>query len=152
MASRTWVTGSMIAAVVVAMGAVLCNGPANALDITSQIKLGEGEYIGNCAACHGGGGRGDGPVADVLSIKPNDLTAISKRYNDTFPADHIYAVIDGSKMINPHGDRDMPVWGPRYWALASERAGSVPHDVDTQALVHGRISALVTYLESIQAD
>ena len=125
---------------------------ASALDDMTQLKLGEHEYMANCASCHGPMGKGDGPVAEVLSTKPNDLTEISANYSGTFPEDHIYKVVSGQEMINPHGSREMPVWGPRYWEIAVERAGQVPHDVDAQALVHGRIMALVQYLESIQGN
>lgn len=125
--------------------------PATALDDEAQIKLGEHEYMSSCAACHGIDGKGGGPVADVLSQGPSDLTRITERYSGAFPSGQIYKVISGQNMINPHGDRQMPVWGPRYWQDAEARAGAVPHDVDAQALVHGRIMALVQYLESIQA-
>ena len=123
-----------------------------ALDETTQIKLGEIEYMANCASCHGVGGSGDGPVAEVLTTKPSDLTQITKQYSGVYPADEVYRVINGLKMIDPHGSREMPVWGPRYWESAGERSASVPHDVDMQAMVHGRITALVQYIESIQAD
>ena len=123
-----------------------------ALDEAAQIALGESEYMANCASCHGPKGKGDGPVAEVLTTSPGDLTQITQQYSGTFPADEIYRVINGINMINPHGSRVMPVWGPRYWEVAGDRASSVPHDVDMQALVHGRITALVQYIESIQAD
>ncbi|MCG6903955.1 MAG: cytochrome c [Rhodobacter sp.] len=138
-------------AAVIAFGLLIPGSAAYALDDEAQIKLGESEYMSNCAACHGPHGMGDGPVAEVLSTKPSDLTQISKKFEGKFPREHIYAVVDGQKMINPHGDRLMPVWGPRYWSLAEQRAGEVPHDVDAAAMVHGRITALVRYLESIQA-
>lgn len=139
----------LVAAVGVALALA---GPASALDIEMQVKLGEHEYMSSCAACHGADGKGSGPVAEVLSQAPSDLTTIAARYSGSFPADQIYRVISGQDMINPHGDRQMPVWGPRYWQSAQDRAGMVPHDVDTQALVHGRIMALVQYLESIQSE
>jgi mono/diheme cytochrome c family protein len=126
--------------------------PGAALDEAAQIKLGESEYMAQCASCHGAGGQGDGPVAEVLTTRPADLTMISARYEGSFPEDAIYEMIDGRNMINPHGTRGMPVWGDRYFQLAAEEAQTVPHDVDAQALAYGRISALVKYLESIQAE
>lgn len=131
---------------------LLSASASTALDEATQIKLGEIEYMANCASCHGAKGTGDGPVAEVLTTKPSDLTQITKQYSGTYPADEVYRVINGLKMINPHGSREMPVWGPRYWESAGERSASVPHDVDMQAMVHGRITALVQYIESIQAD
>ena len=127
-------------------------GSAVALEEAAQIKLGETEYMSHCASCHGVDATGDGPVAEVLSAKPSDLTKITQDFSGVFPDDHIYKVIDGQQMINPHGDRGMPVWGPRYIAAATETAQMVPHDVDAQALAHGRIEALVAYIRSIQAE
>lgn len=140
------------AVTVLGIGILGPSGGAYALEEAAQLKLGEIEYMGNCAACHGAKGKGDGPVAEALSTKPRDLTQISKHFSGTFPDDHIYQVIDGRKMINPHGDRLMPVWGFRYFETAAETANRVPHDVDAQAMVHGRIVALVRFLKSIQAD
>lgn len=134
------------------MGLMLMTGNAQALDDAAQIKLGENEFMSSCASCHGAKGMGNGPVAEVLSTKPSDLTRIAKDFEGQFPEEHIYKVIDGRVMINPHGDKQMPVWGFRYLSEAQRRAGEVPHDVDTQAMVFGRITALVRYLESIQAD
>ena len=127
-------------------------GGAYALDEAAHLKLGEIEYMSNCAACHGADAKGAGPVAEVLSQKPSDLPQISKAFGGQFPVEHIYHVVDGRNMINPHGDRQMPVWGHRYFAAAAERAAGVPHDVDAQAMAHGRIMALVQYRESIQAE
>ncbi len=134
----------------VGIGLILTMSNVQALDEAAQLKLGENEFIGSCAACHGANARGEGPVAQVLSTKPSDLTQISKKFNDQFPAEHIYKVIDGRVMINPHGDKQMPIWGFRYMSEAHSRASQVPHDVDTQAMVFGRIMSLVGYLESIQ--
>lgn len=139
-------------AITAAVGACMLttSEQAFAQDKAVQIKLGEYEYMGQCAACHGPHGKGNGPVAEVLTQKPSDLTQIAKKYGGTFPTDEIYRIIDGRKMINPHGDRQMPVWGFRYMESAVEQAGKVPHDVDAQELVEGRITALVQFLESIQ--
>ncbi len=124
-----------------------------ALDKKAQLQLGEMEYLSNCAACHGKDAKGGGPVADVLSVKPSDLTMISKNFDGKFPDEHIYKVIDGREMINPHGDTDMPVWGNRYTTKAyveAERIAYPLHEGDAEALVFGRITSLVGYLESIQ--
>ena len=142
----------IIATVVAGCGLLFSLGGTSALEQAAQLKLGEHEYMNNCAACHGADAKGGGPVAAVLSIKPNDLTKISKKFSGKFPAEHIYKVIDGREMINPHGDTNMPVWGHRYMSVAHKKAESVPHELDTQALVFGRITSLVGYLESIQTD
>ena len=143
---------SVIAAVIAGVVLLFNLDSTSALEKAAQLKLGENEYMSNCAACHGADAKGAGPVAAVLSIKPSDLTKVSTKFNGKFPADHIYKVIDGRDMINPHGDTDMPVWGHRYMAMAYEKAGEVPHELDAQALAFGRITSLVGYLESIQSE
>ncbi len=143
------------AAAVIAGCAILFSvASVNALDKKEQLKLGEMEYLSNCASCHGKDAKGGGPVAAVLSIKPSDLTMISKNFSGQFPEDHIYKVVDGRDMINPHGDTDMPVWGDRYITMAHKDADRIAyplHEQDAQALAFGRITSLVGYLESIQA-
>jgi mono/diheme cytochrome c family protein len=143
---------TVIAAVIAGSFLLFNIDSTSALEKAAQLKLGENEYMSNCAACHGADAKGAGPVAAVLSIKPSDLTKISKKFNGKFPEEHIYKVIDGREMINPHGDTDMPVWGHRYMSMAYEKAGEVPHELDAQALAFGRITSLVGYLESIQAE
>ena len=141
------------AAVIAGCGILFSFSSVNALDKPAQLKLGEMEYMSNCAACHGRDAKGGGPVAAVLSIKPSNLTLISKNFSGKFPNEHIYKVIDGREMINPHGDTDMPVWGHRYIVMARKDADAVGyhlHDVDLQAVALGRITSLVGYLESIQ--
>lgn len=152
MSQRKTDRATATAAAILAAATLLAGGSAGALEMDAQLKLGEIEYMGSCASCHGPRGKGDGPVAEVLATKPSDLTQISRDFGGTFPAEHVYQVIDGRNMINPHGDPNMPVWGFRYLTRAVERSREVPHDVDVQALVHGRITALVQYLESIQAE
>ena len=139
-------------AILTGLGLLFSMSGTNAIEKAVQLKLGESEYINNCAACHGADAKGGGPVAAVLSIKPSDLTKISKEFNGQYPAEHIYKVIDGREMINPHGDTDMPVWGHRYMDMANKKAAAVPHELDVQALAFGRITSLVDYLESIQAE
>jgi mono/diheme cytochrome c family protein/uncharacterized membrane protein len=40
----------------------------------SSVVHGAGLYVDNCAPCHGATGRGDGPAASRLPIRPADLT------------------------------------------------------------------------------
>lgn len=139
-------------AVGVSIAIAAWSGEALAFDEAAQIQLGQSEYMAHCASCHGAEAHGDGPVAAVLEKKPPDLTQIASRYSGQFPTGTIQEIIDGRNMINPHGDRDMPIWGDRYFETAAERSQSVPHDVNAQALALGRVTALVKFLESIQAQ
>jgi len=125
----------------------------NALDKTDQLKLGEMEYLSNCGSCHGKNAKGNGPVAEFLTVRPIDLTMISKKSDGKFPQEYVYKHIDGRNMIKPHGNSLMPVWGRRFTAMVREAYDAtayLPSEVDTQALVTDRIISLVNYLESIQ--
>ena len=146
---------TMSAAIIVGCGVLFSFSSVNALDNKTQLKLGKMEYLNSCASCHGSDAKGGGPVATAFKIKPSDLTMITKDFSGIFPDEHIYNVIDGRNIINPHGDTDMPVWGDRYATKARNAAEKIAHPLlreqDTEALVFGRITSLVGYLESIQA-
>jgi len=142
------------AAVIAGCAILFSFASVNALDKKAQLKLGEMEYLSNCASCHGRDAKGGGPVADVLTVKPADLSMISKKFNGEFPKELIYKIIDGRDMIKPHGHSLMPVWGRRFTVMEYKDADAIaylPDDLETQALVFGRIISLVGYLESIQA-
>lgn len=141
--ARLTCIGLLLSPLVFSAGAAAAQGGA-------FLEVGKLEYEASCAACHGPEGEGDGPVAEVLSTKPSDLTTIAERYSGTFPRDFLFEVIDGRNMINPHGDRQMPVWGRRFSARAEEQSAASMRDVDAQSIVLGRMTALVEYLASIQ--
>lgn len=56
-----------------------------------MIERGEEIYAANCIACHGKGGRGDGPAAGVLKPPPRDHT--DKVYMSTLTDDDLKKVI-----------------------------------------------------------
>ena len=39
----------------------------------ASIAAGQKAYAGNCLACHGAAGKGDGPASKDLKVKPKDL-------------------------------------------------------------------------------
>ena len=49
-----------------------------------SVERGAHLYVENCALCHGTGGKGDGPAAAPLTVRPADLTA-----------PHLFAHTDG---------------------------------------------------------
>jgi mono/diheme cytochrome c family protein len=96
-------------------------------------------FRAHCASCHGTDGRGNGPAAPGLKVKPPDLTLIAARNAGKFPTSRISQVIAGDDKIIPHGSREMPVWGPIFH--------EVQRDQDWGEV---RLRNLVQYLQSLQ--
>jgi mono/diheme cytochrome c family protein len=103
---------------------------------------GEQMYKEYCAACHGKGGKGDGPAASELKVPPPDLTDLTKRNGGKFPADHIASVLRFGTKAPAHGTADMPVWGPLFQSLNRQSS--------TEATQ--RITSLTNYIKSLQAE
>jgi len=108
------------------------------------VKAGRPAYEQHCAVCHGLEGKGDGGAATLLTLKPPDLTQLSKNNNGVFPFWRVYGIIDGRQEVKGHGTREMPLWGAEFRAEAGT-------NLVAQSQVRGRILELVYYLESIQA-
>jgi mono/diheme cytochrome c family protein len=100
-------------------------------------------YRQHCAACHGKGGEGDGPVAPFFKLLPPDLTLIARRSGGTYPAERVRRIIDGREIVAPHGAREMTVWGLAF-------AMNTDDPVAGKAAAEASISRLVEYLRSIQ--
>jgi len=121
-----------------------------------EDTIGADEYRISCLSCHGVGGRGDGPLAKYLTVKPTDLTALAKKNGGqypnlkagAFPFLRVYQVIDGRTVVGAHGDRAMPVWGERYRAQLP--SGIDRYGAEYEKIVRGRILELVYYIQSIQ--
>lgn len=111
----------------------------------AQSAAGPEEYTRACASCHGLTGRGDGPLAEYMSMPVPDVTQIRARNNGVFPMLEVIHLIDGRSGLRGHGG-PMPIWGDRFEAAAAAERG----DVGTEIEVRGRILALATYLEAIQ--
>ena len=117
--------------------------------------IGKLEYQSSCAACHGVDGKGTGPLAVEFKTKPADLTIIAKSNKGVFPFNRVYETIDGRQDVKSHGARDMPVWGFRYNPTPFQGFSRVaPYYVDPvidrEAVIRGRILALVEYVFRIQ--
>lgn len=74
-------------------------------------QAGRASYEEMCASCHGPNGRGDGPMAAQLKVKPADLTTIAARNGGKFPRVAVMSMIDGYKRAKGHGGL-MPVFDP----------------------------------------
>jgi mono/diheme cytochrome c family protein len=101
---------------------------------------GQALYKAYCAACHGIGATGNGPLASALTVPPADLTRIAERNGGAFPMARVERIIAaGEPLATGHGSRQMPVWGPVF--------SQVDRDQDVGRV---RIDNLTRYLMSIQ--
>ena len=93
----------------------------------TQLKLktalhGPTLFLAYCAVCHGQTAEGDGPMARILKTRVPDLTKIAKRNGGMFPLQRVENVIAGTESSGlGHGTREMPVWGPLFSEITSDR-------------------------------
>lgn len=115
-------------------------GPVNAQD----AELGAELYADYCAACHGATGKGDGDMANVITIPATNLTTLASGNDGEFPMLKVIHVIDGRTGIRAHGG-PMPLFGRVF-----SREGSDDDSYGTTLETRGRILSLAMYLESLQ--
>lgn len=117
--------------------------PRDALPLAAEKRAsamsGRDLYLAYCASCHGMEGRGDGPAAEAMRMRPADLTALKRTRGGSFPKARVERLLGGLEGFPAHGGKKMPVWGPVFVPLS-------PADGHAAAL----IDRLVRYLESIQ--
>lgn len=132
-----------ILAVFVVGTLLLAGGRQTAAEPEPSLMAREGERIFRfyCQSCHGAGGAGDGPTAEVLTVKPADLTSLSRRNDGAFPLDRVSRSIDGRERNPAHGS-EMPIWGLGFQDPGSDR--NQENEVQT------RIDQLIAYLQTIQ--
>lgn len=118
---------------------------AMAIPATAQdIDVGQDSYQQYCATCHGPGGDGGGPMADMMTAKVPDLTTLSARNDGAFPMLDVIHIIDGRTGLRAHGG-PMPVYGAIF---KQQMASAAPYgDV---LFARGQILSLAYYLETLQ--
>jgi len=125
------------------MGAIGCSGASAQMFANYADFTGQELFAKFCAACHGEQAHGDGPVAGTLAVMVPDLTRLSQRRNNTFPAGEVRDIIDGRALVVAHGPRQMPVWGYEFWVEEGR-------DIRAEAASREMINRLVEYLRTIQ--
>lgn len=82
------------------------------LALNTPLFAGEGAklFALHCAACHGRDAEGAGPMSEALTQTPPDLTGLSARNGDRFPAETVASQIDGRAATIAHGG-PMPIYG-----------------------------------------
>ncbi|WP_353475335.1 cytochrome c [Salipiger sp. H15] len=110
--------------------------------LAQDADRGEALYVERCATCHGLDGRGDGPMAGVLMIKPVNLTELSAANGGSFPLERVVKRIDGRDPLVSHGS-PMPVYGDYFGFDANAvLSGEVP--------TVQPVADLVAYLQALQ--
>ena len=98
-------------------------------------------FISYCASCHGKDGKGDGPAASALKVKPADLTMLAKANGGKYPSMKVASILNGQTDLAAHGNKEMPVWGVVFRSMSGGHEGEVQQ----------RIANLNRYIESLQA-
>jgi mono/diheme cytochrome c family protein len=114
-----------------------------------QAALADGEelYVELCAACHGKGGMGDGPVAGALKKPVPDLTVLAAKNDGVFPRKEVEDTITGRTRYVEHGTIDMPIWGSAFEAVRPDWKL-----FRRKALARQRIHNMTEYLATIQTE
>jgi mono/diheme cytochrome c family protein len=129
----------------IALAAILFHCQNVSAETFAQIQVPSGPdlFREHCAQCHGADGKGDGPMAKVLTVHPADLTALSKGNGGTFPAENIAEIIRYGGNIQGHGDQVMPIWGKVFSLEGGSGKGG-------GAYSRRAVIELKNYIETIQ--
>lgn len=136
MRNTSLAVGTLAGVFVVALAAA-----ATRPDVATVTDSGGETFRTYCAVCHGPGGRGDGPLADDLRVRPTDLALIASRNSGRYPEEKVRRSIDGRSLVKGHGGSDMPVWGDAF-----RRAS----DGYSEEKVKEKIDGLVEHLRQMQ--
>ena len=98
-------------------------------------------YMDYCASCHGPSGKGDGPAAMALKIRPADLTTLAARNGSKFPEMRVMGAIKAGPGVPSHGSETMPVWGPIFLEVTGAA---------TEGEVQLKIYNLMEYIKTLQ--
>lgn len=113
--------------------------------VAQEDQIGAMSFATHCVVCHGTTGVGDGEFADILTVKPADLTTLAAKNHGEFPYLRVLRTLDGRTTLRGHGVL-MPVWGDVFKAEIGQSAGPF----GTELLVRARLVALVDYIETLQ--
>jgi len=148
-----WLTGmeaARIVSILLITLSLLTALPSVATEAEDEQEWAAQDFQSYCAPCHGLDASGGGPVAEVLKVRPPDLTAISRNNGGKFPAETLYKKIEGLDMPQAHGTSEMPVWGMWFTHQAIGESILLNDAKPAADKVRNRIRAIVGYLESIQ--
>ncbi|MCG6882149.1 MAG: cytochrome c [Silicimonas sp.] len=121
--------------------------PATAC-LAQDASVGASLYTQYCSTCHGSDGRGAGPLTEIMTEKPADLTKLAANNpseSGVFPMLKVIHIIDGRTGLRAHGG-PMPTYGNIFMAEVEDEMEEMGAVLETR----GRILSLAMYLETIQ--
>ncbi len=136
----------VVAATVATLPLLPATGAENSEEQTLMAAKGRVTFRIYCANCHGEQARGDGSLAELLTVKPADLTRIAKRNDGRYPADRVRALIDGRNAARGHGLKEMPIWGDAFQKTLQPTWTEETDDERARR----KIDEVVEFLRSIQ--
>jgi mono/diheme cytochrome c family protein len=139
---------TLIAVLVLALAAPMAVAGPESETAAQTVKVFKGKVTFRiyCSNCHGESGHGDGNLAEMLSVKPANLTAIARANGGVFPTEKIIKLVDGRETVKGHGLREMPVWGD---AFQKSLQPTWTEETDDER-ARRKIDEVVAYVESIQ--
>lgn len=102
-----------LAGLALAVAPVLAAAGDLALDQAAAHK-GEITYSRYCVACHGAGGKGDGPLSHDLRVPVPDVTEMANRNAGKYPYDRVSRIVSTAEIVRGHGTVEMPAWGDAF--------------------------------------
>ncbi|MDJ0992213.1 MAG: c-type cytochrome [Dinoroseobacter sp.] len=113
--------------------------------VSQDADAGRQIFRDYCVTCHGMEGRGDGPMTQVLTIAPPDISRLTDDNNGVFPVSNVVAKVDGRVPVLGHGG-PMPIFGPVF----EGKAGALDSETGAPILTSETMVDLVAYLETLQ--
>lgn len=127
---------------------LLCLAAAPAL-AADPDPLAGGAFFGQyCAVCHGATGTGDGPMEEILTVKPADLTQLSATNGGIFPTFRVVRQIDGRDPLLSHGGA-MPLFGEIFNFPDASIASQSGQPILTSQAIVDIVGWLMTIQEGI---
>lgn len=102
------------------------------------------DYADYCAACHGPGGRGNGPAAVGMTPAPTDLTMLAAQNGGVFPKTRVMGQLVGYTM--GRSESHMPI----YEVLREGPVVMFDDGSGQRVATPARLVAMADYLQTLQ--
>lgn len=106
---------------------------------------GRATFLSLCAGCHGATAMGNGPLANLMTVTPPDLTELAARNGGEFPLTRVVQRIDGTTEVQAHGG-PMPTFG----LLMDGPSAALMAPDGTDVVVPEAIAHIATWLMEVQ--